>query len=124
MSNYRILESLKFTLMKKLLFVLFTLALALPTFAQNNEVQFYKKLSTVESVHPAVKHAAYGLSENYWVRDSMFVYARKFETSVLSGKSAGPIKPAMVNAARDKYPTNSVRSVYSRLKFYVVEGKK
>ena len=109
--------------MKKLFLILIVAGLSFPVIGQSGSAKFYKSLSTQRGVHPTVKKASASLSRNFTIRDSLLYFTRSFEKAVLSGKSAGLIKPELVKTAQKKYPGNNYRAASNRLKLYATEGK-
>ena len=109
--------------MKKLLFILLVAGLSFPAFGQSGNARFFKSLSQQRGVHPTVKKASIGLSNNFTIRDSLLYFTQSFEKAVLQGKPAGQIKPQLVRAAQKKFPGNNYRAVSNRLKLYATEGK-
>lgn len=108
--------------MKKLVLIIFALGISLTVFGQS-EKTFFKSLSKQRSVHPTVRKASVGISNNFTIRDSLLYFTNSFEKAVLQGRSAGAIKPATIRSAQKKYPGKSYRAVSSRLKLYAQEGK-
>jgi hypothetical protein len=108
--------------MKKLVLVVLALGISLTVFGQNEKL-FFKSLSKQRTVHPTVREASMGISNNFTIRDSLLYFTQSFEKAVLSGRSAGAIKPTTIRAAQKKFPGKSYRAVSSRLKLYADEGK-
>lgn len=108
--------------MKKLILIVFALGISLTIFGQS-EKTFFNSLSKQRSVHPTVRKASVGISNNFTIRDSLLYFTQSFEKAVLSGRPAGAIKPTTIREAQKKFPGRSYKAVSSRLKLYASEGK-
>jgi hypothetical protein len=66
--------------MKKLVLVVLALGISLTVFGQNEKL-FFKSLSKQRTVHPTVREASMGISNNFTIRDSLLYFTQSFEES-------------------------------------------
>lgn len=110
--------------MKKLLLLVLVIGFSFPVIGQkSSDAVFFKNLSTQRSIDPMIRKAAFGISKNYLIADSLLYYMPIFERAVLSGKTAGTINPTLVKTAQRQYPGNDYKAVMNRMKLYSTEGK-
>lgn len=109
--------------MKKFLFLALIIACSFPAMGQKSGPAFFRDLSRANGVDQTVKKASAGIYNNYIILDSLIYFTRTLETSVLQGKQAGSITPALVKTAQKRFPGTSKTALTQRLQYYATEGK-
>lgn len=114
-------------IMKRLLLALLIFGFPILTMGQSRskDAVYFKNLTLQKNVSPEIKTASLGISRNFngFVLDSLIYFTQTFEKAVLSGKSAGAVKPSLVKSALKKYPGTTKQALNSRLKLYATEPR-